>query len=127
MGRQNEEVWKIMDYRQKLEIAILITASLAFIALTVFSIQDIIESNKYWMKMMAELELYRNTLHKEDDILKKTQEFGEWLDTFHALMYSNSKFEDTEFNKGTLTAAADIEGKFLEIMGEYVDGKESSD
>ena len=116
-----------MDYRQKLEIAILITASLAFIALTIFSIQDIIESNKYWKKMKAELELYRNALHKENDILKKVQEYAEWLDTFHALMYSNSKFEDTDFNHGTLTAAADIEGKFLEIMGEYVDGKESSD
>ena len=42
-------------------------------------------------------------------------------------MHTNFKLEDTEFNKGVLTAAADIEGKFLEIVGEYVDGKESSD
>ena len=110
-----------MDYRQKLEIAILITAALAFIALTIFSIQDIIESNKYWKKMKAELELYRNALHKENDILKKVQAYAEWLDTYHALMHTNVKLEDNEFNNGTLTAAADIEGKFLEIMGEYVD------
>lgn len=116
-----------MDYKQILEIAILITASLAFIALTIFSIQDIIEGNKYWKKMKAELDLYRNVLHKENDILKKLQAYAEWLDTFHALMYTNTKLEDSEFNNGTLTAAADIEGKFLEIMGEYVDGKESSD
>lgn len=116
-----------MDYRQKLEIAILITAALAFIALTIFSIQDIIESNKYWKKMKAELELYRNVMRKENDMLKKVQAYAEWLDTFLALMYTNVKLEDTEFNQGTLKATADIEGKFLEIMGEYVDGKESSD
>lgn len=116
-----------MDYRQKLEIAILIAASLAFIALTIFSIQDIIESNKYWKKMKAELELYRNTLHKENDILKKVQAYAEWLDTYHALMHTNVKLEDSEFNNGTLTAAGDCLGEFLNTMGEYVDGKESSD
>ena len=116
-----------MDYRQKLEIAILITASLAFIALTIFSIQDIIESNKYWKKMKAELELYRNALHKENDILKKVQEYAEWLDTYHALMHTNVKLEDSEFNNGTLTAAGDCLGEFLNTMGEYVDGEESDD
>ena len=116
-----------MDYRQILEIAILITASLAFIALTVFSIQDIIESNKYWKKMKAELELYRNALHKENDILKKVQAYAEWLDTYHALMHTNVKLEDNEFNNGTLTAAGDCLGEFLNTMGEYVDGEKSSD
>lgn len=116
-----------MDYRQILEIAIMITTGIAFLALTVFSIQDIIESNKYWKKMEAELELYRNALHKENDILKKVQAYAEWLDTYHALMHTNVKLEDSEFNNGTLTAAGDCLGEFLNTMGEYVDGKESSD
>lgn len=93
----------------------------------VFGIIDIIKSNKYWEEMYAHLELMKTSLKKEHDLLKKVQEYSEWLDTFHALMHTNFKLEDTEFNKGTLTAAADIEGKFLELLGEYVDGKESSD
>jgi len=116
-----------MDFKEILELICLILCGIGFICIVIFSIIDIIKSNKYWKKMEANLDLMDVALKKEHDLLKKTQEFGEWLDTFHALMYSNSKFEDTEFNKGTLTAAADIEGKFLEIMGEYVDGKESSD
>ena len=116
-----------MDYKQILEIAIMITTGIAFLALTVFSIQDIIESNKYWKKMEAELKLYRNALHKENDILKKVQAYAEWLDTYHALMHTNVKLEDSEFNNGTLTAAGDCLGEFLNTMGEYVDGKESSD
>ena len=87
---------------------------------------DIIKSNKYWKNMKVNLDLMDIALKKEHDLLKKTQEFNEWLDTFLALMYTNTKLEDTEFNQGVLKAAADIEGKFLEIMGEYVDGKESS-
>ena len=116
-----------MDYKQILEIAIMITTALAFIALTILSIQDIIEGNKYWKKMKAELELYRNVLHKENDILKKVQAYAEWLDTYHALMHTNVKLEDSEFNNGTLTAAGDCLGEFLNTMGEYVDGKESDD
>lgn len=116
-----------MDYKQILEIAIMITTGIAFLALTVFSIQDIIESNKYWKKMEAELELYRNALHKENDILKKVQAYAEWLDTYHALMHTNVKLEDNEFNNGTLTAAGDCLGEFLNTMGEYVDGEKSSD
>lgn len=116
-----------MDFKEILELVCLILCVIGFICIVIFSIMDIIKSNKYWKSMKANLDLMDVALKKEHDLLKKTQEFGEWLDTFHALMYSNSKFEDNEFNKGTLTAVADIEGKFLEIMGEYVDGKESSD
>lgn len=116
-----------MDFKEILELVCLILCVIGFVCIVIFSIMDIIKSNKYWKSMKANLDLMDVALKKEHDLLKKTQEFGEWLDTFHALMYSNSKFEDTDFNHGTLTAAADIEGKFLEIMGEYVDGKESSD
>ena len=42
-------------------------------------------------------------------------------------MHTNVKLEDNEFNNGTLTAAGDCLGEFLNTMGEYVDGKESSD
>lgn len=116
-----------MDWKEILDTVWLTLACIVFILMIVYWIKDLKKSDKYWEEMNANLELMKTTLKKEHDLLKKTQEFGEWLDTFHALMYSNSKFEDNEFNKGTLTAAADIEGKFLEIMGEYVDGKESSD
>lgn len=116
-----------MDFNEIIStIALIIVAIGAMIMIMTF-IWDIVKSNRLYKEEKAYLNLMRTTFQKENDLLKKTQEFGEWLDTFHALMYSNSKFEDTEFNKGTLTAAADIEGKFLEIMGEYVDGKESSD
>ena len=110
-----------------LTYACLVLLIIAFIFIIIFNVIDIIKSNKHWKKMEAELELYRGTLHKNHDLLKKTQEFGEWLDTYHALMHTNVKLEDNEFNQGVLKAAADIEGKFLEIVREYVDGKESSD
>ena len=116
-----------MNMEEILTYACLVLSIIGFICIIIFNVIDIIKSNKYWKKMEANLDLMDVALKKEHDLLKKTQEFGEWLDTFHALMYSNSKFEDTDFNHGTLTAVADIEGKFLEIMGEYVDGKESSD
>lgn len=115
-----------MNFEEILTYVCLVLSIIAFIFIIICNIIDIIKSRTYWKKMDAELELFKAALKKEHDLLKKTQEFGEWLDTFHALMHSNSKFEDTEFNHGTLTAAADIEGKFLEIMGEYVDGEESS-
>lgn len=115
-----------MNFGEILDIVWTILAIIAFIGIIIFTIKDIKKSNKYWDEMNAHLELLKASLKKEHDLLKKTQEFGEWLDTYHALMYTNSKLEDTEFNHGTLTAAADIEGKFLEIMGEYVDGEESS-
>lgn len=116
-----------MDYRQKLEIAILITASLAFIALTIFSIQDIIEGNKYWKKMKAELELYRNALHKENDILKKVQAFDDWLGDYCGIMHTNASLDNNEFNNGVANASNDIQECFLTYLGEYVDGEESSD
>ena len=116
-----------MDYKQILEIAILITASLAFIALTVFSIQDIIESNKYWKKMEAQLELYRNALHKENDVLKKLHAFDDWLGDYCGIMHTNAELDDNEFNNGVANAANDIQESFLNYLGEYVNGEESSD
>lgn len=110
-----------MDYKQILEIAILITASLAFIALTVFSIQDIIESNKYWKKMEAQLELYRNALHKENDVLKKLHAFDDWLGDYCGIMHTNAELDDNEFNNGVANAANDIQEFFLNYLGEYVD------
>ena len=116
-----------MDFGEILDIVWTILAIIAFIGIIIFTIKDIKKSDKYWEEMNAHLELLKTSLKKEHDLLKKTQEFNEWLDTFLALMYTNVKLEDTEFNQGVLKAAADIEGKFLEIMGEYVDGEESSD
>ena len=115
-----------MDFKEILELVGLILCVIGFICIVIFSIMDIIKSNEYWKNMKVNLDLMDIALKKEHDLLKKTQEFSEWLDTYHALMHTNVKLEDTEFNQGVLKAAADIEGKFLEIMGEYVDGKESS-
>lgn len=116
-----------MNFGEILDIVWTILAIIAFIGIIIFTIKDIKKSNKYWDEMNAHLELLKTSLKKEHDLLKKTQEFNEWLDTFLALMYTNVKLEDTEFNQGVVKATADIEGKFLEIMGEYVDGEESSD
>lgn len=116
-----------MNFGEILDIVWTILAIIAFIGIIIFTIKDIKKSNKYWDDMFAHLEVFKTSMAKEHELLKGVQEFGDWLDTFHALMHTNVKFEDTEFNKGVLTAAADIEGKFLEIMGEYVDGKESDD
>ena len=116
-----------MNFGEILDIVWTILAIIAFIGIIIFTIKDIKKSNKYWDEMNAHLELFKTSLKKEHDLLKKTQEFNEWLDTFLALMYTNVKLEDTEFNQGVVKATADIEGKFLEIMGEYVDGEENSD
>lgn len=116
-----------MNFGEILDIVWTILAIIAFIGIIIFTIKDIKKSNKYWDEMNAHLELLKTSLKKEHDLLKKTQEFGEWLDTFLALMYTNVKLEDTEFNQGVVKATADIEGKFLEIMGEYANGEESSD
>ena len=116
-----------MNFGEILDIVWTIVAILAFIGIIIFTIKDIKKSNKYWDEMNAQLELLKTSLKKEHELLKAVQAYGEWLDTYHALMHTNVKLEDNEFNQGVLKAAADIEGKFLEIVGEYVDGKESSD
>lgn len=111
-----------MDFKEILELISLILCVIAFICVVIFAITDIIKSNKYWKEMDAHLELFKTSLKKEHDLLKKVQEYGDWLDTHHALMHTNVKFEDNEFNNGALTAAGDCLGEFLNIMGEYVDG-----
>ena len=116
-----------MEWKEILESICLILIMICGFMAIITAILDIKESNKYWKSMYARMDLFEASLKKEHDLLKKTQEFNEWLDTFLALMYTNVKLEDNEFNQGVLKAAADIEGKFLEMMGEYVDGEESSD
>ena len=116
-----------MEIENILRIIWLCLMVVVFILMTIYWVRDLKKSNKYWDDMFAHLEVFKASMRKEHDLLKAVQEFGDWLDTFHALMHTNVKFEDTEFNKGILTAAADIEGKFLEIMGEYVDGSNEQD
>ena len=53
-----------MDFKEILELICLILCGIGFICIVIFSIIDIIKSNKYWKKMEAELELYRGALHK---------------------------------------------------------------
>ena len=116
-----------MNFKEIISTIALIIVSISTMIMIMTCIWDIVKSNRFYKEEKAYLDLMRTTFQKENDLLKKTQEFNEWLDTFLALMYTNVKLEDTEFNQGVLKAAADIEGKFLEIVGEYVDGKESSD
>lgn len=116
-----------MNWKEILDIVWLTLACIVFILMIVYWIKDLRKSDKYWEEMNAQLELFKTTLKKENDLLKKVQAYGEWLDTYHALMHTNVKLEDSEFNNGTLTAAADIEDKFLELMGEYVDSEKNSD
>ena len=116
-----------MNLKEILNITWLTLACIVFILMIIHFIKDIKQSDKYWEEMNAQLTLFKTTLKKENDLLKKVQAYGEWLDTYHALMHTNVKLEDSEFNNGTLTAAGDCLGEFLNTMGEYVDGKENSD
>lgn len=116
-----------MNWKEILNIVWVTLACIAFIFMIIQFILDIKASNKYWESMYAHLELMKTSLKKEHDLLKKVQEYGEWLDIYHALMRTNVKLEDTEFNNGVLSGARDIEESFLKYLGEYVDGKESSD
>lgn len=116
-----------MEIENILRIIWLCLMVVVFTLMTIYWVRDLKKSDAYWKEMNAHLEVFKTSMKKEHDLLKAVQAYGEWLDTYHALMHTNVKLEDTEFNNGTLTAAADIEGKFLEMMGEYVDGKESSD
>lgn len=116
-----------MECQQILDIIMVSLASIVFIVMIIQFILDIKASNKYWESMYTHLELMKTSLKKEHDLLKKVQEYGEWLDIYHALMRTNVKLEDTEFNNGVLSGARDIEESFLKYLGEYVDGKESSD
>jgi hypothetical protein len=116
-----------MNFGEILDIVWTILAIIAFIGIIIFTIKDIKKSNKYWDDMFANLEVFKASMKKEHDLLKRVQAYGEWLDTYHSLMHTNVKLEDSEFNNGTLTAAGDCLGEFLNTMGEYVDGKESSD
>lgn len=105
----------------------MITIIIGSLLVIIMSIIDIIKSNKYWKHMEAELELFKTSLHKEHDLLKKVQEYGEWLEFYHKTMFTNLELENSEFNDGTLTAAGDCLGEFLNTMEDYFDGEESSD
>lgn len=99
----------------------------AVVTLTIYTIRDIKNSDRYWKRMSAEVDLFSASLKKEHELLKRVQAYGEWLDTYHALMRTNFKLENTEFNNGVLSGARDIEESFLNYLGEYVDGEKSSD
>lgn len=110
-----------MEWKEIVDAVALGLSIIAFICIVIVSVVDIIKSNKYYKEMDAHLELMRTTLMKEHDLLKRVQAYAEWLDTYHALMHTNVKLEDNEFNNGTLTAAGDCLGEFLNTMREYVD------
>lgn len=111
-----------MEIENILRIVSLCLMIVMFTLMTIYWVRDLKKSNKYWDDMFAHLEVFKTSMKKEHDLLKKVQEYGEWLDTYHALMRTNVKLEDSEFNRGTLMAAGDVEDEFLRCLGEYVDG-----
>lgn len=95
--------------------------------LTIYTVMDIRNSDKYWKRMSAEVDLFSASLKKEHELLKRVQAFDEWLGGYCGIMHTNASLEDNEFNNGVANAANDIQESFLNYLGEYVDGKESSD
>lgn len=116
-----------MECQQILDIIMVSLASIVFIVMIIQFILDIKASNKYWESMYAHLELMKTSLKKEHDLLKAVQAFDEWLDTYNALMHTNAELEEDNFNLGVMHAAEDVQENFLKYLGEYIDGKESSD
>lgn len=116
-----------MEWKEIVNAVGLGLSIIAFICVVIVSVIDIIKSHRYYKEVDAHFEFMRASCMKEHDLLKKVQAYAEWLDTYHSLMHTNVKLENSEFNNGTLTAAGDCLGEFLNTMGEYVDGKESSD
>lgn len=116
-----------MEIENILRIIWLCLMVVVFTLMTIYWVRDLKKSDAYWKEMNAHLEVFKTSMKKEHDLLKRVQAYGEWLDTYHALMHTNVKLEDSEFNNGTLTAAGDCLGEFLNTMGEYVDGEESDD
>ena len=99
----------------------------AVITLTIYTVIDIRNSNKYWKRMSAEVDLFSASLKKEHELLKRVQAFDEWLGGYCGIMHTNASLDGNEFNNGVANAADDIQEGFLNHLGEYLDGKESSD
>lgn len=116
-----------MNFGEILDIVWTIFAIIAFIGIIIFTIKDIKKSNKYWDDMFAHLGVFKTSMKKEHDLLKAVQAFDEWLDTYNAVMHTNAELEEDNFNLGVMHAAEDVQENFLKFLGEYVDGKESSD
>ena len=93
----------------------------AVITLTIYTVMDIRNSNKYWKRMSAEVDLFSASLKKEHELLKRVQAFDEWLGGYCGIMHTNASLEDNEFNNGVANAADDIQESFLNHLGEYVD------
>lgn len=110
-----------------LSIIFAIVLICAVITLTIYTVIDIRNSNKYWKRMSAEVDLFSASLKKEHDLLKRVQAFDEWLGGYCGIMHTNASLDDNEFNNGVANAADDIQEGFLNHLGEYLDGKESSD
>lgn len=99
----------------------------AVITLTVYTVKDIRNSDRYWKRMSAEVDLFSASLKKEHELLKRVQAFDEWLGGYCGIMHTNASLDGNEFNNGVANAADDIQESFLNHLGEYLDGKESSD
>ena len=116
-----------MDWKEILDVIVVILGCCVFIVMIIHFILDIEQSNKYWKHMYARMDLFEASLKKEHELLNKVQAFDEWLDGYCGIMHTNASLEDNEFNNGVANAANDIQESFLNYLGEYVDGKESSD
>lgn len=116
-----------MDWKEILDVIAVILGCCVFIVMIIHFILDIEQSNKYWKRMYARMDLFEASLKKEHELLKKVQEFDEWLDTHSAIMHTNAELEEDNFYLGVMHCVEDIQDEFLKRFGEYVDGKESDD
>lgn len=107
-------------------IVIIISGSVTI----VFSIVNIVKSDKSYKEEVAYLNLMRTTFQKEHKLLKAVQEYGDWLESYRKTMFTNLELEHTDFNDGVLTAAEECMEMFTNTLNEYVgevNGEESSD
>lgn len=116
-----------MEIENILRIIWLCLMVVVFILMIIYWVRDLKKSNKYWDDMFAHLEVFKTSMAKEHELLKRVQAFDEWLDGYCGIMHTNVSLDNNEFNNGVANAADDIQESFLNHLGEYVDGKESSD
>lgn len=97
--------------------------TISFVVFTISTIIDIIKTNKRFKeyeKVIGELEVYRGTLHRNNELLKGVRHFGEWLDTFGGLMATNNRLEPNDFNMGAEAVARDCLDEFINTFNEFV-------
>lgn len=110
-----------MDFKEILELACLILCVIGFVCIVIFSIMDIVKSNKYWKKMEAELELYRGTLHKNHELTHAVIDFGdELVEKYYEKAKDEFYNNENDYNHGKLDAVEDIMEFFFKFLEKHI-------